>query len=155
MTVCPVCLGDDVIPFVRRDSVPVTQNLIVASQAAAREITHGILDMCCCVRCGFAFNRSFDEGLPAYGEEYDNTQSHSRSFKAYMDELARVIIDERGVQKARIVEVGCGNGDFLHRLVDNAAGNSGWGFDPSYVGPESDLGGRLHFEQRYYDPSCG
>lgn len=154
MTACPVCLGDDLIPFVRRDRVPVTQNLIVATQAAAREITRGVLDMCCCARCGFAFNRSFDPSLPGYGEAYDNTQSHSRSFKAYMDELARVIIEERGVQNARIVEVGCGKGYFLHRLVDNTAGNTGWGFDPSYLGPESALGGRLHFEQRYYGPSC-
>ena len=152
MMACPVCLSEQVDPFVRRDGVPVTQNLIVATATAAREITRGILDMCCCARCGFAFNRAFDASLPAYSEAYDNTQSHSPSFKAYMDELVRVIIEERGVRNARIVEVGCGKGYFLRRLVDNSAGNTGWGFDPSYVGPESDLGGRLHFEKRNYGP---
>lgn len=154
MTTCPVCGSDAVTSFVRRDGVPVTQNLIVPTQRAAREITRGTLDMCCCSRCGFGFNRAFDASLPGYGDAYDNTQSHSPSFKAYMDELVRMMVEERCVKDARIVEVGCGKGYFLRRLVELGAGNIGWGFDPSYVGPESEMAGRLTYRRSYYGPGC-
>jgi hypothetical protein len=53
------------------------------------------------------------------------------------------------------VEVGCGKGDFLRRLVKAAGPRSrGFGFDPSYVGPKTALGGRLAFRDRFYDRSC-
>jgi SAM-dependent methyltransferase len=64
------------------------------------------------------------------------------------------MIEERGVENARIVEVGCGKGYFLRRLVEQGRGNMGWGFDPSYVGADSDLDGRLTFERKYYGPGC-
>jgi len=38
--------------------------------------------------------------------------------------------------------------------LTEAGGNTGYGFDPSYVGPATDLDGRLHFEKRYYGPEC-
>jgi hypothetical protein len=127
----------------------------MASRAAARSIARGELDLCVCTRCGFVFNRGFDPSLLAYGEEYDNTQSHSPSFSTYMDELVRHMIDERGVRNARIVEVGCGKGLFLRRLVEPAAfGNVGWGFDPSYLGPDTDADGRLQFRRQLYGPGC-
>jgi SAM-dependent methyltransferase len=72
-----------------------------------------------------------------------------------MAELAKHLVGEEGVNNSRIVEVGCGKGEFLRQLVDDPAyGNSGIGFDPSYIGPESELGGRLRFERRLYDETC-
>jgi hypothetical protein len=52
------------------------------------------------------------------------------------------------------VEVGCGKGGFLRMLMARHAGSEGVGFDPSYLGPDSDLDGRLRFERRFYDSSC-
>jgi SAM-dependent methyltransferase len=101
------------------------------------------------------FNAAFDAGKLAYGEDYDNTQSHSPYFAQYMRELAEHLVRDEGVRNAHIVEVGCGKGVFLRLLVeDSANGNTGMGFDPSYVGPPSDLGGRLRFERRFYDETC-
>ncbi|MFD1690785.1 methyltransferase domain-containing protein [Azotobacter chroococcum] len=54
-----------------------------------------------------------------------------------------------------MVEVGCGKGSFLRKLVNYpGANNSGYGFDPSYVGPAVELDGRLQFSARYYDEAC-
>lgn len=58
---------------------------------------------------------------------------------------------EQQIQQCRIVEVGCGDGFFLRKLVEAGAGNTGYGFDPSYRGPASILDGRIQFEPRYYD----
>lgn len=153
MNECPVCTSTRIFPFVQRERVPVTQNLLVPTQTAAREVCRGDLEICCCEDCGFAFNRTFDAGLLGYGDEYDNTQSHSPSFKSYMDDLVSRLLDRRGIRNSRIVEVGCGKGYFIRELIGRTgANNMGWGFDPSYIGPETDLDGKLIFKREYYGP---
>lgn len=151
---CPVCDGA-AREFLRRSDVPVHQNLVLATRAAALEVARGELALTACEECGFVFNASFDPSRLEYGEDYDNTQSHSPFFAAYMKELADHLIHDEGVVKSRIVEVGCGKGVFLRMLVADAANvNTGVGFDPSYEGPDSDLDGRLRFERRFYDEAC-
>lgn len=152
---CPVCGQSRIRRFLRRESVPVHQNLVVATQQAARSAARGDLDLAVCECCGFVFNRAFDLSRLAYGEDYDNTQSCSPYFDAYMDGLVQTLVERCGVRNATIVEVGCGKGQFLRKLVTYpGAGNRGIGFDPSYVGPDSDLNGSLSFRRRYYDDGC-
>jgi SAM-dependent methyltransferase len=63
------------------------------------------------------------------------------------------LVFEKGIRNCQIVEVGCGKGLFLRKLVQaQGSKNRGYGFDPSYTGPEIDLGGRLKFEKHYYGP---
>jgi SAM-dependent methyltransferase len=96
---------------------------------------------------------SFDPLKLMYGPRYDNAQTHSPMFVQYLEDLARYILDERQVVNARIAEIGCGNGHFLNKLVrDERAGNTGYGFDPSYKGPDAFLEGRLRFKRDYYGP---
>ena len=154
MTTCPVCGAGAPAPFLVRTPVPVHQNLIVREVAAARALLRGTLSLRACEACGFVFNSSFDPALLNYSAAYDNTQSCSPAFEAYVEGLARRLVDERGVRNSRIVEVGCGKGGFLRALVRHDPGNHGVGYDPSYVGPDSEAGGRLRFERRFYDERC-
>jgi SAM-dependent methyltransferase len=148
---CPVC-GGATAAFLRRPSVPVHQNLLHADPAAARAATRGVLDLCLCAGCGFAFNAAFDPGLLDYGREYDNTQTFSASFAGHVDALVDDLVGRHGVRGCRVVEVGCGKGTFLKRLVARGGpGTTGLGFDPTYTGPETDLGGRVRFHRRFYD----
>jgi hypothetical protein len=152
---CPVCRSATGPYFLKRVGVPVHQNLLMSTQAEACYVKRGDLEMIACNICGFAFNAAFDPNLLAYGHEYDNTQSCSPSFKQYMDELIELLIDQRGVRGARVVEVGCGKGQFIRELISADRGhNVGWGFDPSYVGPDSLLNGRLQFRRDMYGPGC-
>lgn len=128
--------------------MPVHQNLVMADEDSAIRAPRGTLAMAVCAGCGFIFNRDFDPAKVTYGEGYDNDQSHSAYYDAYTDTLAARIL-ESGIGNATIVEVGCGNGGFLRKLM--TSGNRGIGFDPSYTGPDSALGGRLTFQRRYYD----
>ena len=108
-----------------------------------------------CRGCGFVFNSRFDAAKLNYGDSYDNTQDCSPVFDAYLDELVAHLVNERNVRNARVVEVGCGKGSFLRRLVAReGAGNRGVGFDPSYTGPVHDLDGRLTYQKRFYGPDC-
>jgi SAM-dependent methyltransferase len=133
--------------------VPVHQNLIMKTIEAARAIRRGSLEMVFCEACGFTFNRAFDATLLEYGDDYDNTQGHSPSFKSYTDGLVERLVG-LGVRDARVVEVGCGKGHFIHKLVESAPNTVGWGFDPSYVGPDEMLDGRLNFRREFYGPGC-
>lgn len=152
---CPVCESPRLSSFLQRSQVPVHQNLVVTDPQAARTVTRGELDLVVCEDCGFVFNRAFDLSRLAYGEDYDNTQSCSAYFDAYLDGLVKDLVERQGVRDCTIVEVGCGKGQFLRKLVNYpGANNRGFGFDPSYVGPDSDLEGRLVFRRCYYDDQC-
>jgi SAM-dependent methyltransferase len=150
---CPVCSGTDVSRFVNRSDVPVHQNLLLSSPESARSISRGNLDLFVCANCGFVFNRAFDPSRLQYGQDYDNNQGCSSSFQKHIDSLVSILIEEGDVRGKRVVEVGCGQGGFLQRIVEEGD-NLGFGFDPSYIGPKEASRGRMKFENRYYDESC-
>ena len=119
---------------------------------SARDIARGDLHLCCCGACGFVFNDAFDIRLLDYGDSYDNTQLHSSIFEGYVDGLVDRVLSRCADGPTRFVEVGCGKGAFLRKLIQRAGpGATGIGFDPTYVGPPEDLNGRLRFEKRFYD----
>ncbi|HZG52342.1 MAG TPA: methyltransferase domain-containing protein [Pyrinomonadaceae bacterium] len=152
---CPICESRSLSDFLFRGQTPVHQNLLMRDQAAAVGIPRGDLALVVCGGCGFIFNRAFDPRKIMYGEDYENTQACSPSFNEYLDGLVRHMVSERNVRDCNVVEVGCGNGLFLRKLVTyEGAGNRGYGFDPSYTGAAGELDGRLTFATRYYDSEC-
>jgi len=150
---CPICDSHNIIPFLTRRQVPVHQNLVYQTMEFARQIPRGDLEMVVCNSCSFIYNQSFDPVKLSYGDHYDNTQTCSPSFKVYTDSIISYLHREKNVQNCCIVEVGCGKGEFLKNLVGERE-NFGYGFDPSYVGPDTLLEGRLRFEKKYYGPDC-
>lgn len=150
MNTCPVCETILPPPFLERRAIPVHQNLVMRSADAARAASRGDLTLAHCPCCDFVTNTSFRHDLVEYGEHYDNNQVCSPTFEGYVDSL----VDDLGTQVSRnqqVIEVGCGNGYFLRKLVTRT-GCSGLGFDPSYRGPEQGAGGRLRFVTDYYGP---
>jgi 2-polyprenyl-3-methyl-5-hydroxy-6-metoxy-1,4-benzoquinol methylase len=106
--------------------------------------------LCACLSCGFLFNATFDPGLVVYDQQYSNTQAYAPSFDRYLDQVAQTLLEKHGVRQCRIIEIGCGDGLLLERLVQRG-NNQGWGFDPSYRGPTTHSDGRLQFVTEYYD----
>ena len=148
---CPVCSTPSGGPFLVRERVPVHQNLVVHDVQDARAMASGTLALHACEACGFVHNAAFDPRRLTYGPAYDNTQSCSPSFEAYVESLADRVAERTGPGGRRFVEVGCGKGAFLRTLLRRHPQNRAIGFDPSYVGPEVEAGGRLRFERRVYD----
>jgi SAM-dependent methyltransferase len=147
---CSVCQGPLQAFMCRRD-VPVHQNVLFADRQAARSMPRGDLDLWSCDACGFTTNLAFDDALLSYGAQYENTQTLSPSFSAHVDDLVRLLIDA-GVRSQRVVEVGCGKGEFLRKLCA-AGGNYGLGFDPAYGGPDDEGRGRIRYRREMFDHS--
>jgi SAM-dependent methyltransferase len=139
--------------FLVRRGVPVHQNVLFDTPQAARAIARGDLEMSACADCGFVFNAAFDPTLVDYGPNYENTQDCSPAFNSHLDALADHIVTACGVHSGRVVEVGCGKGGFLRKLLAHpGCGCDAVGFDPSYLGPLEIRGGRARFVRDFYGP---
>lgn len=149
---CPACEAADSEVFLSRHSVPVHQNSLFATPDSARSMIRGELEMTVCRSCGFVFNAAFDDALVSYDETYDNNQVFSVVFNRYVDELVAYLLDDCGLRGKTIVEVGCGKGYFIEKLVAGEERNRGLGFDPTYLGPLEKQAGRLTFERSFYGP---
>src|SRR6266511_833823 len=96
--VCPICGGAAFVQVLEREDAPVHQNLILETEAAALAARRGRLDVRCCMCCGFVFNAAFDAAALSYGEQYENTQLASPSFREYVGTLVRRMVDYHQVR---------------------------------------------------------
>jgi len=145
---CPLCSQDNPIPLFQRDQVPVHQHLLYPTPALARKTPWGKLAMVVCPHCHFVYNSEFDLSLMNYGQAYDNNQTYSQAFMAHLDERIDYLLQKPEFKRGNLLEVGCGNGDFLLRLMQRTPPEiQAWGYDPSYQGPETQLQGRVGFSR--------
>ncbi|MES3101411.1 class I SAM-dependent methyltransferase [Sphingomonas faeni] len=103
--------------------------------------------------CGFAWNAAFDLALLTYDEDYENNQSFSPAFERHLEQVATVIKDRVGhASDLNVVEIGCGQGYFLHRLQDLLGDRIGQliGFDPAYRS-DSVIPSGARVEQAYFN----
>jgi hypothetical protein len=148
---CPVCDASGAEAFLHRPSVPVHQNLLYDTPDAARAVARGELDLRACAACRFIFNAAYDPRLLSYGPGYENSQDASPAFSAHLQALVRRVASSPECRNGRVVEVGCGKGTFLRRLLaEPGVRAEAIGFDPAYVGPTTELDGRLGFERELY-----
>lgn len=152
---CPVCKAADGIVFLEHSQVATCQHILIESAVAARRVKRGDLKLACCRQCDFVFNAAFDAQKLVYGESYENAQTYSPYFSCYIDDIIDELITGKGLENCRVIEVGCGQGTFLKRLIDRQPGIYGYGFDPSYHGPRTMKDGQLTFFQTNYGPDAG
>lgn len=136
MNPCPICDGNFSTEFVHRSCVPLLQNRVWADVKSAREAPRGGLAMRACHTCGFVWNDSFDSSINIYDSAYDNSQMQSPHFREHADAMAQTIIRRLSSRRLNLVEVGCGQGLFISRLVHEGEKHfaSLSGFDPAWRG---------------------
>lgn len=133
---CPACGTAHVESFYKVRNVPVNSCVLMRSPEEAVAYPRGDIDMCFCGNCGFIFNRAFDQQLIEYSERYEETQGFSETFNAFHKSLAERLIDRYDLRGKKVIEIGCGKGEFLTMLCELGK-NQGTGFDPSYVADRS------------------
>jgi SAM-dependent methyltransferase len=136
-TCCPSCGSNNISVFYRLEGVPVQSVLLVSTREAAIDYPKGDIVLGFCHSCGFIFNSTFDAALVEYSSTYEATQRFSPTFSTFAHELANRLVDRYDLRDKTVLEIGCGNGEFL-KLLCKLGGNRGVGFDPSYVAEHSD-----------------
>ncbi len=133
------CGGTDLRAVLTIEQAPVLCNLLCHSKEEALESPVAPIDLAYCNSCGHLFNSTFDDGRINYGPDYENSLHFSARFRAYSTALVESLDKRHGLAGKTVVEVGCGNGDFLIELCE-ASGANGLGFDPSFSGPRPEEG---------------
>ncbi len=128
---CPVCGSERNALVTDTGAVPVFCNQLCRTKADAVGAQKAIIRLSLCQECGHAYNSRFDASLVSYGVEYENSLHFSPHFQKYANALAAELTHRYGLQGKRIVEIGCGRGDFLASLCQGGR-NIGFGFDLSY-----------------------
>lgn len=118
--------------FYRVDAVPAGSCVLLSTPEAALDYPTGELRLSHCSNCGLVQNDAFDESLLDYASGYEASQSFSPTFTAFAHRLADGLIERYGLEAARILEPGCGDGDFLALMVERTGG-TGLGLDPAHV----------------------
>ena len=114
----------------RAEQLPVLQNKVFESAEAARACARGDVVLVQSNETGLIFNRAFRPELVAYDADYQNEQGLSAAFARHLDAVLAVM--QRHFAGASLIEVGCGKGLFLERLL--AQGFDVTGLDPTYEG---------------------
>jgi len=126
---CPACGAVMGRSFYHANAIPVQSNLLVESSRAAADFPRGELHLAVCENCAFITNVTFDESKLEMTEKYEASQAASPTFGKFARQLAQEWIDRYDLKGKRIIEIGCGQGEFLD-LICEMSGSAGVGFDP-------------------------
>lgn len=150
---CPICDSSSFEKIVFRTNVPVHENLIYETTNEAKQIPTGEILSMMCKQCNFVFNQKFDLSKLSYGDGYNNSQNSSKFFKDHVDSLIQQLISKTLLEKKRILEIGCGDGYFLKKLLNETDKNFGIGYDPSYNESNESLDD-IRIEKKFFDDTC-
>ena len=132
---CAVCGSEDSRVFFEQPAVPVQDGVLWPTPEAARSSPVGDIRLAFCGACGFIGNRAYDPTNVRFQPGYDISLHHSPRYRGFIDALAADLVARHGLTEKDVLEIACGNGDFLARVC--ALGrNRGVGFDPSLT-PET------------------
>jgi hypothetical protein len=148
---CPSCEATGLVLFYRVPHVPAHSVLIFSTVSEARNFPKGNIELGFCPHCGFINNVAFDSNLHQYSSRYEATQGFSPTFNAFHKRLAKQLIEKYNLHNKEIIEIGCGNGEFLTLLCELGE-NKGIGFDPAYLEDRvtSVANDRIHIVKDFY-----
>lgn len=129
----------------RAEGVPIFQNKMFATEAAALACPTGNVILVQDMDTGLVFNAAFDAALLAYDSDYQNEQACSHVFQRHINAAVEII--QRNFTGKSIIEVGCGKGHFLGHLQER--GYAATGIDPAYEGDNPNI------VKTCFDPSSG
>lgn len=134
---CPVCGGEDVTMLLEIAGAPVMCHVLCRTAEEALGVRTEDIRLAFCNRCTHIWNQAFDPDAVRYTQNYDNSQQASPCFRAYLAALAKGLVERYGLQGKTVVEIGCGQGEFLKLLCESGVGRA-IGFDPAFVPPWRD-----------------
>ena len=129
---CPGCGVGDTVLFYEQAGVPAHDCRLYDTRAAALCAPRGDLELSLCRGCGLIVNSAFDEAFVDYSGGYEDTQAFSPRFRRFAYDLAAGLVARHELRGRKVLEIGCGKGDFLEILCELGVGHC-VGVDPALV----------------------
>ncbi len=148
---CPGCHSTRIVDFFEVRNLPVLVCVLFDTPEAARRAPMGEIILSYCTRCGLIYNRIFDPAKVQYAPGYEASLIYSGFFRNYITGVAKRLVERYDLREKTILEIGCGQGEFLHLLCE-FGNNRGIGIDPAIPAPLLDAtpAGRVQFIRDYY-----
>ena len=148
---CPNCASSGMLLFYEVNEVPTNSCIMLSSYQEALDYPRGDVSLGFCPTCSFISNVKFQPKLTEYSGRYEETQGFSETFNKFHYDLGNNLITRYGLHNQKIIEIGCGKGEFLSLLCE-IGGNQGFGFDPAYVEERQQLttSGQVTFIKDFY-----
>ncbi len=131
--------------------VPANSVLQMRTREQAVSLPRSRIELAFSPTSGFITNRCFNSELVEYSSEYEETQAFSGTFSSFHQRIAEDLIERFDLRNKKLLEVGCGKGEFLTLLCELGP-NHGIGFDPAYH-PErntSEAANRIEFIRDFF-----
>ena len=128
---CPVCCNSEMMVFFQAESLPVFCNVLWDSRTKAMAAPLSKIHLAYCNECGLLYNVAFDQKLMQYSAAYENSLHFSQRFQQWAEDTASRLVQQYQLYDKDIIEIGCGQGDFLE-ILQRLGNNRVFGFDPSY-----------------------
>jgi SAM-dependent methyltransferase len=138
--------------FFEQKGLAAGSSVVLESREAALAFPQGNLELACCQGCGFVGNLVFDAHMAEVAARHEDSQAFSGTYVQYMNAMAASLVERHDLRGRRVVEVGCGQGEFLAALC-RLGDNEGIGFDPVFDASRGVLQGlNARGEAREYEP---
>ncbi len=149
---CPCCDHAGSVPVLDAGLLPANTTAPAPTRGAALAAARGPLRLSVCPACGFLYNTAYDPALIQLGPDLEETQGFSPTFVRFHEGLAADLARRHDLSGKRVVEIGCGKGEFL-AILARVADGTGLGFDPGFVPGRAGAGEeRIRVEPRLFGP---
>ena len=151
---CDACAEATLAPFADLGDIPVLCGVHCADPEAAEASPVGRMVLAYCPSCAYVRNVAFDPAVMVYDTTMDTNLHHSPAFQAFSADLVKHLADRYPLSGKRVLDVGCGQGEFLRELC-HTAGCAGVGYDAMYAGPEGPDASGAEFHSGYAPRGAG
>jgi 2-polyprenyl-3-methyl-5-hydroxy-6-metoxy-1,4-benzoquinol methylase len=127
---CPICGAPGYAAFFELSHVPTEEGRLLATREEALAAPTGDIRLAFCRDCGYVGNALFDASSIKYDEDYSFSLHHSPVYQQFITALADRLTTRYDLRGKTVLEIACGQGDFL-RLLCDLGNNRGIGIDPS------------------------
>lgn len=132
---CFACGRRDLVEFADLGDIPVLCGVHYATREEALASPLGRMTLGYCRNCAYVRNLAFDPQVMVYDTTMDTNLHHSAAFRSFSSELVAGLVERHTLKGKAILDIGCGQGEFLRELCEHAEA-TGVGYDAMYAGAE-------------------